>query len=184
MRKPYDVILADPPWDFETWSENGNGRSACQHYKTMSFEDICSLSVQDIAAENSVLFMWVTGPCLEYGLEVIEAWDFEYKTQAFVWVKTNPRGIGIFMGNGYYTRANAELCLLATRGEPLPVAAHDVSQIILSPVREHSRKPDEQYTKIERLYPGKRYVELFARRARPGWKTWGLEAPDGVWSFI
>jgi N6-adenosine-specific RNA methylase IME4 len=107
--------------------------------------------------------------------EVIEAWGFAYKTGGFEWVKTNADG-SLFMGMGYHTRSNSEPCLLATRGRGLDRLARDVRQAILAPRREHSRKPDEQYARIERLYgPGIRRLEVFARTAWPGWTAWGRE---------
>ena len=110
--------------------------------------------------------------------EVIRAWGFEYKTCAFVWVKTTKDESRFATGMGYWTRANAEICLLATRGSPKRINA-DVHQVISSPRTEHSRKPEEVATRIERLVPGP-YLELFARRPREGWSLWGNEAIDGV----
>jgi N6-adenosine-specific RNA methylase IME4 len=177
----YDVILADPPWHFNVWSEDtGSGRSASAHYQTMSIEDICALPVLDLAADNCALFLWCVWPSIkDYPWRVIEAWGFEYKTKAFTWVKARRNGFGFHFGMGYYTRANDEPCLLATRGK-MPVNSHDVSTIIYSPVQAHSRKPDEQYVKIERLYPGRRYLELFARRQHPGWDVFGDEVENSI----
>jgi N6-adenosine-specific RNA methylase IME4 len=102
---------------------------------------------------------------------VIEAWGFEYKTVGLNWIKQNRRGEGIFTGMSYWTRANSELCLLATRGSPQRLAM-DVRQVIMAPVGEHSEKPEEAHKRIERLVTGP-YLELFARAERPGWTTWG-----------
>jgi N6-adenosine-specific RNA methylase IME4 len=113
-------------------------------------------------------------PMLPVAFEVIAAWGFTYKTDAFVWVKQNRSGAGLFTGMGYWTRSNAELCLLATRGRPQR-RNRDVRQIILSPVQEHSRKPDEAAYRIQRLVAGP-YLELYARRPNPGWRVWGNEA--------
>jgi N6-adenosine-specific RNA methylase IME4 len=183
---PYDVILADPPWRFQTWSDNGKGRSPERHYPCMSIEDICRLPVEAIAAENCALFLWYTKP-LALGTDgiapepqrVIEAWGFRYATMAWTWVKLNPSGMGVHMGTGYYTRGSVEFCALAVRGI-MPVAARDEVDVLMAPVREHSRKPDEQYGKIERLYPNARYVELFARQRRPGWDAWGNEVKSSI----
>ncbi len=125
------------------------------------------------AAMDCALFVWTTPPTIhEYACPLIEAWGFQYKTFGFTWVKLSGGGEP-FMGMGYYTRGNAEICLLATRRKP-KVKAHDVNQVILSPRREHSRKPDEQYSRIERLFDGP-YLEIFARERRPGWDAWGNE---------
>ena len=106
--KRYEIIYADPAWRFNTYSEKGKGRSAERHYPTMAKEDIQRLPVNEIAAKDSVLFLWVTAPCLIEGIELITAWGFEYKTVAFTWVKQNKKSDGIFTGMGYYTRSNAE----------------------------------------------------------------------------
>ena len=112
--KKYNVILADPPWSFRAWSSKGMGRSAEQHYPTMRLEDIKALPVSDLAAGDCVLFLWATFPMLKEALEVIDTWGFTYKTVAFTWVKENRKSPGLFWGLGYWTRANAEVCLLAT----------------------------------------------------------------------
>ena len=111
------VILADPPWHYKVYSKKGAGRSAESHYPTMETSDIMALPVADIAAEDSALFLWVTFPCLQEGLEVLKAWGFEYKTVAFVWVKQNKKSSSLFWGMGYWTRSNVEMCLLGTRGQ-------------------------------------------------------------------
>jgi N6-adenosine-specific RNA methylase IME4 len=146
----FPVIYGDPPWKFRTYSVNGEARSAERHYGTMSLDDICALPIKDIAAEDCTLFLWGVWPELPGALEVVRRWGFEYKTCAFTWVKQNRSGEGLFTGMGYWTRANTEPCLLATRGSPLRLAA-DVHQVILSPIAEHSRKPDEVRSRIERL---------------------------------
>ena len=173
MRK-YSVILADPPWAFRAWSDKGKGRSAEQHYPTMRLEDIKALPVADLAAEDCVLFLWATFPMLKEALEVVEAWGFSYKTVAFTWVKENRKSPGLFWGLGYWTRANAEVCLLATRGSPKRQSAA-VHQVILSPVEQHSKKPDEVRERIVTLMGDVPRVELFARQQAPGWDVWGNE---------
>lgn len=188
----YDVILADPPWAYAVWDKDtGSGRSAESHYPTMSLEDICKLPVKDYAADNCVLFLWAVYPSIFDAQNVIEAWGFKYKTLAFEWVKMNTSGKGWHIGMGYYTRANPEPCLLAVRGS-MPVAVHDERNLlatyddemfglpIVAKVREHSRKPAEQYGKIERLYPNMRYLEMFARRTRPGWDVFGNQVKNSI----
>lgn len=174
----YDVILADPPWAFEVWNKDtGAGRSAESHYPTMSTQDICQLPIP--AADNCALFLWSCWPTLPDALDVVSAWGFTYKTIAWVWVKAKESGMGFFTGMGYYTRGNTEPCLLAVRGR-MPVDDHAIQSLIYSPVREHSRKPDEQYAKIDRLYPNTRRLELFARRRREGWDAFGNEVENSI----
>jgi N6-adenosine-specific RNA methylase IME4 len=169
----FSVILADPPWNFQTYSAKGRDRNADKHYACMGLEDIKSLPVVDLAANNAVLFLWVSNPQLKDGLEVMEAWGFEYKTVAFTWVKTSKSG-GFPIGCGYWTRANPELCLLATRGKPKRVSAA-VRQLVRSPRREHSRKPDRVRDDIVQLMGDVPRIELFARSRAPGWEAWGNE---------
>ncbi len=172
--KKYRAILADPPWAFRAWSDKGKGRSAEQHYPTMRLEDIKALPVADLAAEECVLFLWATFPMLKEAFAVIDAWGCTYKTVAFTWVKENRKSPGLFWGLGYWTRANAEVCLLATRGSPKRQSAA-VHQVILSPVEQHSKKPDVVRERIVTLMGDVPRVELFARQQAPGWDVWGNE---------
>lgn len=179
------AILADPPWHFMARSDKGEGRSASGHYTTdRRWKDIIELPVAQLAAPDCTLLMWMVDWCPKLALEVIEAWGFAHKTTAFTWVKLTqghdgkPRadviGDGDFhFGMGYWTRANPEDCWLATRGHPKRINA-DVRQLLVNPLMEHSRKPDEVHDRIERLVDGP-YLELYARRERPGWLTWGNE---------
>jgi N6-adenosine-specific RNA methylase IME4 len=173
--RKFSAISADPPWQYETYSGKGKDRAAERHYDTSSLDQIKTLPVAALAADNCVLFMWAVMPQLPEALEVIRAWGFEYKTAGFCWLKNNRSGEGFFTGLGYWTRANAELCLLATRGKPTRLNA-DVHQVLISPVAEHSRKPDEVACRIERLVSGP-YLELYARRPRAGWMVWGNQIP-------
>lgn len=173
----YGVIYADPPWHFNVWAE-GSARNASSKYPTMSMVDIASLPVQSWAADDCALFVWVTWPKLIESLNVITAWGFTYKTCAFCWIKADARqhdmfrdDVDPFVGMGYWTRANSEACLLATRGKPRRLNM-DVRQGIVEPRREHSRKPDCVPLRIERLVAGP-YLEMFARTTRPGWDAWG-----------
>ena len=195
----YKVILADPPWHFKTRSDKGMDRSADNHYPTMSKEDIQNLNVQSLADKDCVLFLWVTFPCLEEGLELIKEWGFEYKTCAFNWVKRNkkasftPLGIATlkklvckpwdinldgliswFWGMGYWTRANSELCLLATKGSPKRVSSR-VHQIVDDRILRHSEKPNSVRERIVELMGDVPRVELFAREQVNGWDTIGNE---------
>lgn len=136
-------------------------------------EEIQQLPIDKISNKNSVLLLWVTFPCLEEGLELLKHWGFQYKTVAFVWVKRNVKSDGLFYGMGYYTRANVEICLLATKGKPLPRKSRKVHQVIYSPVREHSRKPDEVRDRIVELFGDISKIELFARESFNNWYCWG-----------
>jgi|TARA_R110000851_G_scaffold107700_1_gene228155 N6-adenosine-specific RNA methylase IME4 len=171
--KKYGVIYADPPWYFKNYSKMGRGRNPNQHYKCMSISDIQQLPIADIALDNSVLLIWVTDPLLHRAFQVIDAWGFTYKTVGFTWAKTNKTNLGFFTGLGYWTRSNPEMCLLATKGKPKRISKA-VKQLVVSERREHSRKPDEMYTRIEELLSGP-YIELFARNTKDGWDSWGNE---------
>lgn len=173
--KKYSVIYADPPWQYKVWSEKGKGRSAESHYPTMQKKDIQNIPVERITSRDAVLFLWVTAPCLIEGIELIKAWGFTYKTVAFTWVKRNKKSDGIFTGMGYYTRANAEYCLLATRGKVLERKSHSVSSVVLSHIERHSKKPDEVRDRIVKLFGDLPRIELFAREQANGWDCWGNE---------
>ena len=173
--KKYKIIYADPPWSFRTWSKKGvEKKSAQSHYPCMKKEDIQSIPIKHISDENCILFLWVTFPCLKEGLELIEQWGFRYKTCGFTWVKRNRKQNTWFWGLGYWTRSNAELCLIATKGNPKRVS-RSVHQIVDSAVREHSRKPDEVRDRIVELCGNVSRIELFARQKIEGWDCWGDE---------
>lgn len=178
----FDLILNDPPWVFETYSEKGKGRSPERHYPTLTYNDLAALPVGELVGKNGVMFLWVTWTMiLAHAPRLIETWGFEYKTSAFVWVKLNKSGVGYFMGTGYYTRANTEPCLLCIKkGGRAPVARRDIRELIIAPVTRHSAKPSETHELIEKLYPNTRKIELFARQRRPGWWTLGNEVNDGM----
>lgn len=175
----YGAILADPPWQFNCWADSDKAHgTANSHYNTMTKEDIANLPVADLAADDCCLFVWICWPNLLESLETIKSWGFTYKTCAFSWMKADVSTLNLFsdpvdayMGLGYWTRANSEVCLLATRGKPKRLNA-DVRQGIIAPRREHSRKPDGIHERIERLVAGP-YLELFARQKRAGWDVWG-----------
>lgn len=171
----YKIIYADPPWQYKTYSKKGKGRSAESHYPTMCKEDIQAIPIDNIADKDSVLFLWVTAPCLLEGIELIEKWGFTYKTVAFTWVKKNKKKDSIFIGMGYYTRANAEYCLLATRGKVLKRISHSVSSVVITPIEEHSKKPNIVRERIVALFGDLPRIELFARQHVDGWDCWGNE---------
>lgn len=165
------VLLADPPWRFKTFSQKGEGKSPQRHYATMTFEEICALPVRDLAGPDCALFMWCTWPMIFRAERVINAWGFTYSGLAWEWIKRNPVTGKFAFGPGYGTRKNLEPCLLARRGSPKCLNRSE-RDFMFAPRREHSRKPDEQYERIERMYAGPR-VELFGRVQWPGWSTWG-----------
>ena len=175
-QKKYSIIYADPPWRYEM--KKGQG-VAENHYSTMGIEEICSLPVQEICEKDCVLFLWVTFPQLPEAFKVIKAWGFYYKTVAFVWIKQNKSGNGYFFGLGYWTRSNAEICLLAVKGKPKRVSKK-VFQLIVSPLQEHSRKPAEARDRIVKLMGDLPRIELFARQRSPGWDVWGNEVESSL----
>ena len=157
----YQVLIADPPWNFKTYSAKGRGKSP--KYPVMDLAALSDLPVGKIVSDQSVLFLWATWPMMPFAFNLMAQWGFVYTTLAFDWFKTTPHGKPAF-GTGYYFRAGPEPCLLGVRGR-MPVAVHNERNIILAPAREHSRKPDEQYQKIENVYPRAQYprrIELFA----------------------
>ena len=178
----YDVILADPPWKYDGHLPHipGKTRVAESYYDTMPTQEIAALPIGDLAADNAVLFLWITWPMLYHSRVILDGWGFEYKTIAWVWIKANQNGFGFFTGMGSYTRANSEPCLLAFKGQMPEVANHGIQSLIYSAVRAHSKKPEDQFRKIEALYPGTRRIELFARRPWPGWDAWGNEIPNSI----
>lgn len=172
----YNVIYADPPWQYDnaitSWGP------ARLHYGDMSLDDICALprAIDLRIEDNAVLFLWVTNPFLQDAFKVIEAWGFEYKTN-IAWVKTDLQK----PGSGFYVRGRHELLFICTRGSFTPLDKHitpPIGSVIEAPLQEHSRKPDEVYSIIERLYPACNYVELFARRKRDGWDAFGNEVGE------
>ena len=168
----FNVIYADPAWEYNNTGVHG---AANDHYDTMDAEAIYGLleRIQLQIDDNAILFLWVTNPLLIEGLECIRRWGFNYKSNA-VWVKTDL----VKPGSGWYLRGRHELLLMATRGSFTPIDGHispPIGSVIVAPLQEHSRKPDDVYTIIERLYPNCNYIELFARRSRPGWSSWGNE---------
>lgn len=171
--KKYNIIYADPPWSYKDKAKAGN-RGACCKYETQSTEWIDNLPVNKISADDCALFLWVTMPKLNECWELIKNWGFEYKTVAFTWVKKNKVSDSWFWGMGSWTRANAELCLLATRGKPKRINA-GVHSVIDTPVEQHSKKPDIVRDKIVELLGDLPRIELFARDTTVGWDVWGNE---------
>lgn len=175
----FSCIYADPPWQYKVYSKKGQGRSAENHYRTMSKEDIYSLPIESIAEKDCILFLWVTFPCLLEGLEAINRWGFKYKTLGFCWVKRCKKQTHKwFWGLGFWTRANPEICIIATRGNPKRISK-GVHSVIDTPIEEHSKKPDIVRQKIVELIGDVSRIELFAREEYPGWMCLGNEI-DGM----
>lgn len=174
--EPYQIIYADPPWRYD---QKGLQGAAEKHYSTMSLEDICKLPVGSISAKDSILFLWATFPQLPAALRVISAWGFKYKTVAFLWLKKNRKADSWFFGLGFWTRGNAEVCLLATRGHPKRQSSK-IHQFIISPIVAHSKKPDIVRDKIVELAGDVPRIELFARQTTPGWDVWGNEVTSSI----
>lgn len=174
--KKYKIIYADPPWSYNKYSNSKKETAPnirVTPYLPMPLEDIKQMQVPEISEKDSVLLLWVTMPCLEWGLEVISAWGFKYKTCGFTWIKKNKKGFGFFRGFGHYTRANTELCLIATRGKILPVLRKNITQIIQTPILKNYAKPDQVKNKIVELFGDLPRIELFARKRTYGWDAWG-----------
>lgn len=174
--KKYNIIYADPPWKYQQKNLQG---AAEKHYSTMNMKDLCALPVEQLSDKDCVLFLWATFPMLAEALQLIKAWGFKYKTVAFVWLKQSKKSPTWFFGLGFWTRGNAEICLLAVRGKPKRKSA-GVHQFIISPIEQHSKKPDETRDRIVELMGDVPRIELFARQNTPGWDVWGNEAPDSV----
>lgn len=194
----FRTILVDFPWEFEHWSEKGQGKAPQKHYDVLSIEDICAFPMQALAADNCAMFMWVTWPLAMRWRDVVEGLGFTYAGLAWEWLKFNPKTGKYAFGGGYGTRKNVEPCLLCVRGDPqlrqpiesdmlgpavIPAGVRSVRDFIeampldaiRAPKRVHSQKPDEQYDRIETMFDGP-YIELFSRKDRPNWVSWGDQA--------
>ena len=172
--KKYNIIYADPPWSYKDKALAGNRGAGCK-YETQDAEWIKNLPVNELAADDCVLFLWITMPKLDEVFEIIESWGFKYKTCAFTWVKRNKKTrTSWFWGMGNWTRANPELCLMATKGKPKRKDA-GVHSVIESPIEAHSKKPDETRDRIVKLLGDLPRIELFARNTTEGWDSWGNE---------
>lgn len=185
----FSVILADPPWRYKNFSDSAHG-AAVAHYDGMTEEELRALPVLDWGASDSVLFMWATWPKLDEAMRIVPAWGFDYVT-AIPWVKVLPAQREIYRGIGFWAMAASEVLLIARRGEPKRAGdkhehgmgaigaqiglMHGEPRIFYAPRTQHSTKPLEVHEWIERLFPDASFLELFARRERPGWTTWGNE---------
>jgi N6-adenosine-specific RNA methylase IME4 len=177
----YKVIIADPPWSYKNSGARG---VAADEYSTMTIEDICRLPVQDIADDDCVLLLWATNPLLKEALRVVDAWGFQYVTK-FPWIKLNGAPQINFAGDweykpnygvGFWARGCSEDVFICRRGKVSPPEFDYVG--ILSENFFHSRKPENLYEYAESM-PGP-YLEMFARRSRPGWDVFGNEVENSI----
>lgn len=176
VSEKYDVILADPPWWYSNRSADRKskfGGGARAHYEVMRDSELLAMApfIDSLCEENCALFLWVTCPRMDFGIELLKAWGFRYATVVFHWVKTRKNGLPIF-GPGSYTGSNLEVCLLGVRGSMPPKKKLQPS-LIMYPRRKHSEKPPVIRTRIERMYPDAKRIELFARHRVDGWDAWG-----------
>jgi N6-adenosine-specific RNA methylase IME4 len=186
-KKKYDIIYADPPWDYggkmqfdksgkknlnPGWKKDIFISAANFKYPTLKLKELKAIPIHEISKDDSLLFMWVTSPHLKQGIELGEAWGFEYRTVAFVWDKMvhNP---------GQYTLSYTELCLVFKRGRiPKPRGARNIKQLVRVPRTTHSSKPKEVADGIEKMFPTQDKIELFARHRPNGWDVWGLDVRE------
>lgn len=171
--KKYNIIYADPPWTYKD-AKGHDPKMGGVTYQQMADEELQKMDIPRIAGKDCVLFMWVTMPKLQEGLDLIKAWGFKYKTCAFCWVKQNPKNDGIYSGLGHWVNGNAELCLLATKGKPKRISK-SVKQIVMAHRGRHSEKPAEVRDRIVALMGDIPRIELFARQYADGWDCWGNE---------
>ena len=178
-QKKYQIIYADPPWDYKGQKQHtGKGGKdsggAIKHYSCMKLPALKRLPIQQLADDDCLMFMWVTNPHLDQGVELLKAWGFQYATVAFVWDKqrVNP---------GFYTMSQCELCLVGKKGKiPRPRGARNIRQMVSSLRGKHSAKPAEVRGRIEMMFPSQDKVELFARNITPGWDCWGDEIDSTI----
>lgn len=195
---PYSLIYLDPPWSYNSRANHMTRfRGGAEgHYPLMTMEEISALPIPRLAAKDCAICMWCTFPYLDAQIKLFAHWGFSFRTQLLNWVKLNPKGYdlpkddpnyrdgkpyvlysdglfhSVFFGVGYYAKSNPEVCLLGIRGQ-VPTISDAVSSVILAPRREHSRKPDEAYRKIEQVFGPVKRIELFARTSAPGWDVAG-----------
>jgi N6-adenosine-specific RNA methylase IME4 len=170
----FAAILVDPPLAFRAYSRKGENRSPQKHYRCMTIAALKALPIAEIAAPDCFVFVWIPPRSVFLVEPLMCAWGFRFSGSAFVWAKLNPSGAGFFMGNGFGTRHNVEIAWLGRRGKPQR-KSKAVRELIVAPRREHSRKPDEVYARIEALCAGP-YLELYARQQYPGWTCLGDES--------
>lgn len=172
-KNEFDLVYADPPWDF---NQRGN-YGAIKHYNLMTIDEIKFMPVAQLAKKDAALFLWTTNGAMKMALDVMEAWGFSYRTY-FIWCKN---GLGL----GRPLRNSTEICLVGLRGNLVNEFNGQMNWGFL-PKQNHSHKPEEMYAIMERLYPNRHYLELFARKrpSNPDWFIWGNEAEGGSDIYI
>jgi len=181
LMKKYQIIYADPPWKYNSRANHKTRfrGGACGHYSLMTMDEIKALPLDKIADDNCVLFLWCTFPYLNEQIKLFNHWGFKYKTLGFSWIKTNSKNGKPFFGVGYYAKSNCEICLMGIKGKIKPIS-NKVSSVIISPRREHSRKPDEVRENIINLFGDLPRIELFARQKTEGWDVFGNEVKSDI----
>ena len=162
----FNVFYVDPPWEYSTNASLGRG-TADEHYPTMSIEKLQEMEIKPHTLNDAVLFLWTTNTHIQDAFKVMESWGFTYKTN-MVWVKDR-------IGTGLYFRGKHEILLVGIKGSFQPFTTKLPESVLLAPREQHSKKPIIIYDIIEQMYPGQKYVELFARNKRDGWTSWGNE---------
>lgn len=177
--RTYDIVYADPPWFY--YGSQIKDAAAAKHYPLMHQHELAALSIRSIMNKRAALFLWCTGPRLNFAIELIKDWDLHYRGVAYVWVKTNRRG-EVIRGQGVpptFTKPTTEFILAATTmptGRPFPLLDLGQGQVVMEPRAEHSRKPAVFRRLIEELCGDRSRIELFARQSSSGWDRWGPEA--------
>jgi len=168
----FDIIYADPPWDYKGQTQHAGAGSdstggATSHYRCVKLNSLVRIPLDNIAAKDCLLFLWATSPHLDQAIELGKSWGFKWATVGFVWdkIRKNP---------GYYTMSQCELCLIFKKGKiPQPRGSRNIEQLVRELRGTHSTKPDEVAERIDKMFPNQSKVELFSRRTRPGWASWG-----------
>jgi N6-adenosine-specific RNA methylase IME4 len=174
---PFGVVVADPPWRFtDRLSMSATRRGAAAHYATMSVAELVALPVANIVAPNAVLALWTPAALQRDGLAVLAAWGFASKG-VYIWTKSTKNGRGLAFGMGHLFRGCAEIALIGNRGSTPPTSRRE-RNVSLSPALRHSKKPEHLQDSLDRMFPDAQKLEIFARRARPGWTCIGNEAPS------
>jgi N6-adenosine-specific RNA methylase IME4 len=177
--KTYEILYCDPPWNYKGQTQHGGTKtsdtgSAQAHYPTMTLDNLKCLNVDDLASNDSLLFMWSSSPHLDQAIELMKAWGFKYSTIAFVWdkVRVNP---------SFYTMSQVEICIVGKKGKiPNPRGARNIRQFLSKMRGKHSEKPNEVRERIEKMFPFQSKIELFARTRHVGWDSWGNEVKCDV----
>ena len=179
--KKYQIIYADPPWKYNSRANHKTRfrGGCCGHYSLMTMDEIKKLPIPDLMDKNCALFMWTTFPYLIEQISLFSHWGLRYRTLGFAWLKTNKKNGFPFFGVGYYAKSNLECCLLGIKGQ-LKTKTNSVSQVVIAPRREHSRKPDEIRNKIVELFGDLPRIELFARQKTEGWDVYGNEVESDI----